>query len=66
MDGTVITQMISTVGFPIAACCVMFWQNNKLQETLTSFVSTLQKMDDRMDSIERKLSIEWEEKNNET
>lgn len=58
MDVTTFTQIISTVGFPIAACCVMFWQNNKLQETLTSFVSTLQKMDDRMECIEKKINKE--------
>lgn len=58
MDVTAFTQIISTVGFPIAACCVMFWQNNKLQETLTSFVSTLQKMDDRMECIEKKINKE--------
>ena len=29
----VIVQIISTVGFPIAACCLMFWFLNKEQET---------------------------------
>lgn len=27
-----IVQMISTVGFPIAACVALFWQNNKWEE----------------------------------
>lgn len=52
MDITQIATMVSTVGFPIAACCVMFYQNGKLQETLTDMVVTLQKMNDRMDNIE--------------
>lgn len=56
MDIQAVTTMISTVGFPIAACCVMFWQNGKLQETLTSMVATLQKMNDRIDCIERGLN----------
>ena len=29
----VITQVISTVGFPIAMCVLMFWFLNKEQET---------------------------------
>lgn len=28
-----IVQIISTVGFPIACCCLMFWFLNKEQET---------------------------------
>ena len=31
MDANTLITAISTVGFPIAACCVMFVQNNKLQ-----------------------------------
>lgn len=29
MDVTAITQFVSTVGFPIAACIAMFWMVNK-------------------------------------
>lgn len=29
----VIIQAISTVGFPIACCCLMFWFLNKEQDT---------------------------------
>lgn len=36
MDITAISQLIGSVGFPIAACCVMFVQNSKMQETLQS------------------------------
>lgn len=59
MDISTISQVISTVGFPIAACVVMFYQNGKLQQTLTDFVATLQKMNDRMDSIEDKLEVNY-------
>lgn len=59
MDITEISQIVSTVGFPIAACVVMFYQNGKLQQTLTDFVATLQKMNDRMDSIEDKLEANY-------
>lgn len=63
MDITEISQIVSTVGFPIAACVVMFYQNGKLQQTLTDFVATLQKMNDRMDSIENKLEMKYEKLN---
>lgn len=32
MDTNVIVQLISSLGFPIACCIAMFWQNNKLNE----------------------------------
>lgn len=50
---TLITA-ISTVGFPIAACCVMFFQNNKLQDTLKDICVTMQKMADAIDDLEKK------------
>lgn len=30
MDTNAIVQLISSLGFPIACCVAMFWQNNKL------------------------------------
>lgn len=44
MDFNEITQLIGAFGFPIFACCVMFYQNNKLQETLKDLAVTLEKM----------------------
>lgn len=34
MDIQAITTLITTVGFPIAACIALFWQNNKMTETI--------------------------------
>lgn len=34
MDINAITQLITTVGFPIAACIALFWQNLKMNETI--------------------------------
>lgn len=39
MDSNEIMQAISTVGFPIVACCVLFYLYDK---TLREVVSTLQ------------------------
>ena len=50
-----VTQMISTVGFPIACCCVMFYQNNKLQGTLHDVSLAMQ-------SLTTKLEDLWESK----
>lgn len=33
MDINVISQLITAVGFPIAACIALFWQSNKQAET---------------------------------
>lgn len=33
MDTNAIFQLISNLGFPIACCIAMFWQNNKLNES---------------------------------
>ena len=57
MDLTGVAQIISTVGFPIAACCVMFMQNNKLQDTLKEIAVTMQKMADSIDDLENKHDI---------
>ena len=52
MDITQISQMVTTVGFPIACCCVMFWQNSKLQETLSAMSSSLELMNERLSKLE--------------
>lgn len=57
MNLTGLAQIVSTVGFPIAACCVMFMQNNKLQDTLKEIAVTMQKMADSIDDLENKHDI---------
>lgn len=41
MDTSTITQIISSLGFPIACCVAMFWQNNKLTVSHKEEVSKL-------------------------
>lgn len=41
MDTNAIVQLISSLGFPIACCVAMFWQNNKLNESHKEEVSKL-------------------------
>ena len=52
MDIAQITEMITTVGFPIACCCVMFWQNGRLQDTLSKMSSSLELMNERLSKLE--------------
>ena len=54
MEVNEIITIISTVGFPIFACCVMFYQNNSLQKTLGEIQLTMQKMADSLDDLEGK------------
>ena len=48
-----IATLISTLGFPIAACVVMFWQNGKLQKTLSDLSTTLTLMNERINDIKK-------------
>lgn len=41
MDANAIVQLVSSLGFPIACCIAMFWQNNKLNENHKAEVSKL-------------------------
>ena len=41
MDVDTIMQAVSTVGFPIVCCGVLFYQNNKLTETIGELKDTL-------------------------
>lgn len=49
-----ITNFIGALGFPIFACCMMFVQNNKLQDTLKDISVTMQKMADGIEDLDKK------------
>lgn len=55
MEVNEIITIISTVGFPIFACCVMFWQNSNLQKTLSDIQITMQKMADNITALDDKM-----------
>lgn len=55
MDLNQMTQLISNVGFPIACCCVMFYQNSKLQQTLQEITVTMQSLVTKVNEIEYNL-----------
>ena len=41
MDFNDLMQAVSTVGFPIVACGVLFYQNSKLTQTISDLKNTL-------------------------
>lgn len=62
MDANAIVTMISTVGFPIAACVALFWQINEIQtqhkeemdgvkEALNNNTLVVQKLVDKLSEI---------------
>lgn len=59
MDANGIIQAIGSVGFPIVACCAMFYLYDK---TITKLTSTLERIDKTLDRILNKLDMEAEEK----
>lgn len=52
MDVNSITQLISSVGFPIAACIYMAISNEKLQKALQELTVTLNLMNERLRDVE--------------
>jgi hypothetical protein len=59
MDVNGIIQAIGSVGFPIVACCAMFYLYDK---TVTKLTSTLERIDKTLDRVLNKLDMEAEEK----
>lgn len=59
MDANGVIQAIGSVGFPIVACCAMFYLYDK---TITKLTSTLERIDKTLDKVLNKLNIEVDEK----
>lgn len=61
MDANVIIQAIGSVGFPIVACCALFYLYDKtitkLTTTLEKVDKTLDKMFERLDRVEKTLDV---------
>lgn len=62
MDPNEIMQAISTVGFPIAACCTLFYLYDK---TLREVVATLQDVSNTLREVSSTLKSRAQESNNE-
>ena len=47
-----IVQIVSTVGFPIACCIVLFRQNSKFTETIDQNTDALNKLIDKIERMD--------------
>lgn len=60
LDVTTVSSVISSIGFPIVACCALFYLYDKtitkLTSTLEKVDKTLDKMYDRIDALEKQVS----------
>lgn len=53
MDANSLIQAIGSVGFPIVACCALFYLYDK---TITKLTATLDKMDTTLDKVFERIS----------
>lgn len=53
MDANSLIQAIGSVGFPIVACCALFYLYDK---TITKLTTTLDKMDNTLDKVFERIS----------
>lgn len=58
MDISGISTLITSVGFPIAACICLFYLLNKQTETLTELKIVMTKLIDKLDVDDIDLKIE--------
>jgi hypothetical protein len=56
MDYNAVMQAVSTVGFPIVCCGVLFYQNDKLRQTIDSLKDTINENTMYLKSLTRKES----------
>ena len=49
-----ISQLISSVGFPVVACIFMYKQQIELNKSITELTSTLKSIDTRIQHLEDK------------
>ena len=65
MDANTIIQAIGSVGFPIVACCALFYLYDKtitkLTTTLEKVDKTLDKMFERLDRVEKSINVKGTE-----
>lgn len=58
MDANTIISAIGSVGFPIVACCALFYLYDK---TITKLTATLEKVDKTLDKIFDKVVMDEKE-----
>ena len=52
-----LTNLITNVGFPIACCVVLFYNNSKFTEALNNLNVTLKEISTRIENLEDKMEV---------
>ena len=52
-----IINLITNVGFPIACCVVLFYNNSKFTEALNNLNVTLKEISTRIENLEDKMEV---------
>ena len=55
-----IINLITNVGFPIACCVVLFYNNSKFTEALNNLNVTLKEISTRIENLEDKMEVKNE------
>ena len=55
-----LTNLITNVGFPIACCVVLFYNNSKFTEALNNLNVTLKEISTRIENLEDKMEVKNE------
>ena len=53
-------NLITNVGFPIACCVVLFYNNSKFTEALNNLNVTLKEISTRIENLEDKMEVKNE------
>lgn len=62
VDVSAVTQIITTLGFPIAVCCILFWYVYKMQQTHKEEIAALTQAIENNTIVLTKLEAKLEEK----
>lgn len=51
-----VSALISTVGFPVFACIVLFRQNDKQSQTISAFTKSIDRLTNSINAVIQKIS----------
>ena len=51
MDYTTFSQLVSSLGFPIVCCIILFYQNKQLSEAINNNTNIISKLESKIDTI---------------
>lgn len=58
MDTSALSQLIGSLGFPIACCCYLFYSNSQLVKTIDSLKDTIAVNTTVLETIKEKIDVD--------